>query len=52
MYEQLQEHFMFYNDDVSSSTFELYFNLLYSVYSIPNILLPFFGAHLAKPPSS
>jgi hypothetical protein len=35
---------MFKDDAVSVSTFELYFNLLYSVYSIPNILLPFLGA--------
>ncbi|KDO31136.1 hypothetical protein SPRG_04274 [Saprolegnia parasitica CBS 223.65] len=26
--------------------YEMYFNLLYSVYSMPNILLPFFGGYL------
>ncbi|KAM3575962.1 hypothetical protein VYU27_002147 [Nannochloropsis oceanica] len=48
LYAQIQEHFLFYNKDATAqaSTFELYFNLLYSVYSIPNILLPFLGGHL------
>ena len=43
LFSQLQDELLFYNDEVSSATFELYFNLLYSVYSIPNILLPFLG---------
>lgn len=48
LYAQIQEHFLFYNNDstTQAATFELYFNLLYSVYSIPNILLPFLGGHL------
>jgi hypothetical protein len=32
-----------FEQDTTASTFDLYFNLLYSVYSIPNILLPFLG---------
>ena len=33
LYAQIQEHFLFYNDSASqAATFELYFNLLYSVY--------------------
>lgn len=45
LYAALQDHYLFYNENGgSAATFELYFNLLYSVYSIPNILLPFLGA--------
>lgn len=40
---------MFENDEISASTFDLYFNLLYSVYSIPNILLPFLGKRGHRP---
>jgi MFS family permease len=31
----------------SGGTFTLYFNLLYSVYSWPNVILPFFGGYLS-----
>jgi hypothetical protein len=45
LYAALQDHYLFYNENGgSAASFELYFNLLYSVYSIPNILLPFLGA--------
>ncbi|KAF1328424.1 Major facilitator superfamily, partial [Globisporangium splendens] len=36
---QLQQHF----GDYSRDEFEMRFNLLYSLYSIPNTILPFFG---------
>jgi MFS family permease len=35
------------NEFPSDKEFEVHFNLLYSVYSIPNIILPFFGGNLA-----
>ena len=34
------ESFMGFTDD-----YETYFNLLYSLYAIPNIVLPFFGGY-------
>lgn len=37
-----------FEQDTTASTFDLYFNLLYSVYSIPNILLPFLGTPLDR----
>ncbi|OQS05172.1 Major Facilitator Superfamily (MFS) [Thraustotheca clavata] len=39
---QLQEHF----HEMGSHEYEMAFNLLYTVYSIPNIILPFFGGYL------
>ncbi|OQR97464.1 Major Facilitator Superfamily (MFS) [Achlya hypogyna] len=39
---QLQERF----HAMPLHEYEMYFNLLYSVYSIPNIILPFFGGYL------
>ncbi|ETW06154.1 hypothetical protein H310_03737 [Aphanomyces invadans] len=41
---QLTQHF---SGSVAQSDFEMYFNLLYSVYSVPNIVLPLFGGILA-----
>jgi len=38
LYQQFSDHM-----DESSSTFETYFNLLYTMYSIPNIFLPIIG---------
>jgi len=35
------------DDDDSADSFTLYFNLLYSVYSWPNVILPFFGGYLS-----
>ena len=42
LHAQLQE----YMEDHSKEEFELEFNLLYTVYSIPNIILPFIGGTL------
>ncbi|KAI9916067.1 hypothetical protein PsorP6_008468 [Peronosclerospora sorghi] len=39
---QLQQHF----SNIPKSRYEFLFNLLYTLYSIPNILLPFFGGVL------
>ncbi|OQR87215.1 Major Facilitator Superfamily (MFS) [Achlya hypogyna] len=39
---QLQQHF----HHIPKPQFELFFNLSYSLYSIPNVLLPFFGGVL------
>ena len=36
------------SDDGSGSNYAVMFNLLYSVYSIPNIILPFFGGECKK----
>ncbi|ETV85102.1 hypothetical protein H257_02960 [Aphanomyces astaci] len=40
---QLTQHF---SGSVSKEDFEMYFNLLYSVYSVPNMVLPLFGGVL------
>ena len=42
LYQQFSDHM----NDSNSSTFETYFNLLYTCYSIPNIVLPLFGGGL------
>ncbi|KAF0698573.1 Aste57867_10803 [Aphanomyces stellatus] len=39
---QLQHHFL----SIPPAEFEVYFNLFYTVYSIPNVLLPFIGGIL------
>ncbi|CAH0475668.1 unnamed protein product [Peronospora belbahrii] len=39
---QLQQHF----DMIPKDRYEFFFNLLYTLYSIPNIVLPFFGGVL------
>ncbi|KAF4321703.1 hypothetical protein BBO99_00001683 [Phytophthora kernoviae] len=39
---QLQQHF----SNIPNARYEFLFNLLYTLYSIPNILLPFFGGVL------
>ncbi|KAF0698572.1 Aste57867_10802 [Aphanomyces stellatus] len=39
---QLQQHF----STLAKADYEMYFNLLYSVYSVPNIVLPLFGGVL------
>ena len=40
---QLQQHFA---GTAYESSFTVYFNLLYTVYSIPNVALPFYGGYL------
>ncbi|EQC31228.1 hypothetical protein SDRG_11151 [Saprolegnia diclina VS20] len=40
---QLQQHF---GRTIPRAEFEVYFNLSYSLYSVPNVLLPFFGGVL------
>ena len=42
MHDQLRHFF----EEIPTDRFEVLFNLLYTVYSIPNIVLPFFGGHL------
>ncbi|CAK4131319.1 unnamed protein product [Aphanomyces euteiches] len=39
---QLQQHF----HTLSKADYEMFFNLLYSVYSVPNVVLPLFGGLL------
>jgi nitrate/nitrite transporter NarK len=40
---QLEQHFL---GTAYSASFDVYFNLLYTVYSIPNVVLPFYGGFL------
>jgi MFS family permease len=40
---QLAQHFV---GTSYASSFDVYFNLLYTVYSIPNVILPFYGGFL------
>lgn len=42
----LQDNLKTYMSDEEAKDFELYFNLLYTVYSIPNIILPFVGGYI------
>mmetsp|Transcript_17057 Transcript_17057/g.26610 ORF Transcript_17057/g.26610 Transcript_17057/m.26610 type:complete len:702 (-) Transcript_17057:403-2508(-) len=42
LHQQLED-LMYAGSGASSSNFEVYFNLLYTVYSFPNIILPFIG---------
>lgn len=43
LHQQLKDYMV---DNSSTTPFSVYFNLLYSVYSIPNIILPFFGGKI------
>lgn len=42
LHDQLQSHFK----EIPKKEFEYYYNLLYSVYSLPNIAIPFIGGIL------
>ena len=52
LHQQLKDYMTGGTDDVSDdgsgSNYAVMFNLLYSVYSIPNIILPFFGGECQK----
>jgi MFS family permease len=51
--EQLEDYFTnvvpkgtWWKGSIEESSYAYYFNLLYAVYSLPNIVLPFFGGYL------
>lgn len=47
LHNQLFRHFYGENADESKSEFEYYFSLLFSLYSLPNLVLPYFGGILS-----